>query len=132
MADEKTYRVRSRVLPMPKGADKAKQLEYSLKRRRRQKKAWEAPEDAFLILPMHFTVYSFSRQSFHAEACMEIPVKGGFEYFTISGGGRTQFAALRQVIERIEAADWFHHLKAQKVYFKITGGGMEDIYRGYL
>ncbi|USV41114.1 hypothetical protein [Xanthomonas phage BUDD] len=132
MTEEKTYRVRSRVLAEPRGADKAKQLEYALKRRRRQKKSWPQPDDAMLILPLHFNVYSFSRQSFHAEACMEIPTKKGFEYFTVSGGGRTQFAALRQVIEKIEASDWFHQMKEQKVYFKITGGGMEEIYRGYL
>lgn len=128
----KTYRIRTRVLKLPTAADRMQRLKSALKRVRSQKKEWPEPEDAELILNLHFVVTSFSLQSFHAEACLEIPVKEGFQYFTIDGGSNTQAGAIRQVIEKIENAPWFHHMKKQKVYFKVTGAGMEEIYRGYL
>lgn len=129
---DKIYRVRSRVLKQPRGADKGQQIKYALKRKRRQKKKWPEPEDAYLILNLHFTVFSFSRQSFHAEATLEIPTKDGFEYFSTTGGANTEAGALRNVISAMETSTWFAHMKKRKVYFRITGAGMEDLYRGYL
>lgn len=130
--NDKTYRVKERVLKLPRAADKGQQIKYALRRRRKQKKKWEEPDDAYLILNLHFTVLSFSRQSFNAEACLEIPVKEGFQYYTVSAGAHTRAGALRRVIQDMENSFWFRHMKEKKIYFRVTGEGMEELYRGYL
>lgn len=129
---DKVYVMRKRVLKLPKGPDKGAQLKYALGRKRRQRHKWPEPEDAKLILNLHFTVHSFRRQSFHADATVELPVKEGFQYFSVSKGGNTEAGALRSVIVEIESSKWFHHMKKRGVYFRVTGAGMEELYRGWL
>lgn len=131
MSNDKTY-TRRRVLPMPRAADKAQQLKYALKRLHQHRKKWVEPDDASLILNLHFSVKSFRRGVFHAEASLEIPVDEGFQYYSISKTTKTKAGALRGVIEEIQNSKWFHHMKAKKVYFKVTGIEMEELYRGYL
>lgn len=131
MTHDKVY-TKKRVLRLPRSADKAQQMKYALKRARRHRHKWPEPEDADLVLNLHFSVKSFSKQSFHADATLEIPVKEGFQYFSISGGSNTEAGALRSVIAEIQNSKWFHHMKSRKVYFKVTGAGMEELYRGYL
>jgi len=128
---EKTY-TSTRVKRMPTGADKGKQLEYKLKGARRQKKKWPQPDDAKLILNLHFSVKSFKQHTFHADATLEIPVKEGFQYFSVTNTNKTKAGALRHVIEEIQNSFWFQHMKKRGVYFRVTGIEMEDIYRGYL
>ena len=122
----------TRVKPMPSGPDKGKQLEYALKGARRQKKKWPKPEDAKLILNLHFSVKSYKQHTFHADATLEIPVTEGFQYFSVAHTNKTKAGALRQVIEEIQNSFWFHHMKSRGVYFRVTGIDMEEIYRGYL
>jgi hypothetical protein len=131
MAHDKVY-TRTRGLKQPRGPDKGQLLKYALKRARKQKHKWPVPEDAYLILDLHFSVKSFRRQSFHADATLEIPVEGGFDYFSVSHGGGTRAGALRGVIVEIQNSKWFHHMKKRGVYFKVSGAGMEELYRGYL
>ncbi len=123
---------RSRVIAQPKNPDKADQLRYALRRARRHRKKWVEPDDAYLILSLHFSVKSYSQHSYHAEASLEIPVENGFQYASIAKGSKTRAGALRAVITEIENSKWFHHMKKRKVYFKVTGAGMEELYRGYL
>jgi len=128
---DKVYTKR-RVLAQPRGLDKAGQLRYAMKRARKHRKKWEVPEDAYLILNLHFSVKSFSQHSYHADATLEIPVEDGYQYFSIAKGDKTRAGALRAVIVEIQNSKWFHFMKAKGVYFKVTGVEMEELYRGYL
>lgn len=123
---------RSKVIKQPRAADKGQQIRYALRRARKHKKKWPEPDDAFLILNLHFSVKTFSRMSFHADATLEIPTKDGFAYFSVSKGDKTEAGALRSVIAEVENSTWFKYMKSRKVYFQITGSGMETLYRGYL
>lgn len=129
--DERVYVVRKRVLRQPKGKDKADSLRYALGRKRKQRHKWPEPADATLILNLHFTVHSFRRQSFHADATLEIPVKEGYQYFSVSKGSTTEADALRGVIVEIQNSVWFRHMKERGVYFRVTGV-LEELYRGWL
>lgn len=96
----------------------------------RQKRKWPVPE-ADLILPMHFKVHHLMARSYHAEFTIEVPVKGGTDYFTIGVTRHTERAALRALIEKVETAHWFHYMRDHGVRFKVTGP-LEATYRGYL
>lgn len=122
----------SRVIPQPKGKDLGQQFAHRLSRVRRHKRKWEAPTDAKLVLDMHWAVHSFQRGVHTADMTIEIPRKGGQDYYTVSRSAKTRHAALRLVIEAVENSEWFHTFKAQGVYFKVTGCEMEEVYRGYL
>jgi len=110
--------------------DKAEIERERLAAARRHKKKWREPEGV-LILNLHFECHSFSRSSHHASATLEVPVKGGELYYTVSSSGKTDQAALRRVIETIENSRWFAHFRSRNIMFRVTGV-MEDVYRGYL
>lgn len=111
--------------------DKAEIERERLAAARRHKKKWKEPEDALLILNLHFEAHSFTRTSHHASATLEVPIKGGEAYFTVSASDKTYAGALRRVLEKIEGARWFHHMRDRGVRFKVTGP-LEEVYRGYL
>ena len=117
---------------MIKEKDLGEEFEKRLKRRRQHRKNWQEPEDAYLILNLHFNVYSYERSRFHAEATLEIPTKQGFDYTSITATAKTRAGALRLVIEQMENSLWFKVMRDRQVRFRVTGAGMEELYRGYL
>lgn len=120
-------------LPLPKEPDLAEKFSRRLSGRRKPKRKYATPPaDAELVLQMHFSVLSFGPQSFHADMTLEIPVKDGFQYFSISASDKTWSGALRTVIAEMQHSAWFHHFKSRHVYFSVTGCGMDDLYRGFL
>lgn len=121
-----------KVLAMPTRRDRGELAKKQLARVRRHHKKWEQPSDAALILNFHFSVKTFGRGSYHADATLEIPVPEGFQYFSVAKGCKTAESALLSVIKEIENSHWFHYMKSQRVYFRITGTIMEELYRGYL
>ena len=128
---QKTY-TSTRVKSMPSAPGKDKQLAYALRRARKQRRKWPEPDDAKLILNLHFSVKSWKQHTFHADATLEIPVEGGFSYFSVTNTNKTKAGALRHVIEEIQNSFWFQHMKKRGVYFRVSGIDMEEIYRGYL
>lgn len=122
----------SRTLPMPRKKDLGEKFARKLTRRRKHKHKWPEPTDAEVILNLHFNVYTFGPNSYHADATLEVPTKIGFEYYSITGSGKTRAGALRKVIEDIEGSFWFHYMRDRHVRFRVTGAGMEDLYKGYL
>lgn len=122
----------SRVIPFPKNMDHGERFKKKLAAVREHKRKWVKPEGAALILNMHFSVHSFRRGVHHADMTLEIPVKGGVEFATVTAPGKTRESALISLIGKIENSEWFHAMKGQGVYFKVTGCEMERLYRGYL
>ncbi len=122
----------TRVLAEPTGKSRTEKLAGKLGKVRKHKRAWVEPSDATMILPMHFNVVSPKHGIHYAEMSLEIPMAGGFDYYTVVRGGKTRHDALLLVIKEIENSEWFHIFKKQGVYFYVTGGEMENLYRGYL
>lgn len=120
------------VRGLPAGEDKGGQLRIRLRERRKHKRKWPEPSDAGLILNLHFAVHSFRRQSYHADATLEVPVAAGFEYASISAGAKTRADALLLVIREIESSFWFSYMRENGVRFRVTGAGVEELYHGYL
>lgn len=122
----------TRVKAMPSEKDNGEKFQRALSRVRQHQKRWVKPSDATLILGMHFATHSVQRGRHYAEVTLEIPVKGEIGYSTITAGAKTRADALLGVIQKIESSQWFHVFKEEGVYFRVTGAGMEKIYRGYL
>lgn len=131
MCSDKAYLISKTVHGSQVGKDKAERIRESLSRKRTHKRKWKEPEAA-LILNLHFTVHSFRRQSYHADATLEVPVAGGFDYASISAGAKTRADALLLVIREIESSFWFTFMRERGVRFRVTGEGMEELYRGFL
>lgn len=121
-----------RALPMPSGPDKIERKAKRLAQMRKHHRKWPEPFDAKLVLNLHFSAHSFGRGSHSADATLEIPTAEGFQYYTVSRGGKTKYAAMTSLIQEIESSNWFQYMKTQAVYFQITGDLMESLYRGYL
>lgn len=126
------HTISRRVLAMPTGMDNGERFAENLSRRRKHKRDWVTPDDATLILNMHFTAHSPRLGVHYAEMSVEIPVAGGSDFYTVVRTGKTREQALRAVIEDYQNSTWFHVFKEQRVYFYVTGAGMERLYRGYL
>jgi len=124
--------VTRRVLANPTKKDRQEALIERLGRSRQHRRQWVEPEDASLILNLHFAVHSYKRNQHHASATLEIPCKGGTDSYSIARSAGTRQSALILVIQEIENSMWFHEFKKQGVYFRITGCEMEKLYRGYL
>lgn len=122
----------TRVLPQPKNKDLGQKFAAFLGRRRRHKRKWPEPSDAFLIFNLHFTVNSPERGIYHAEANLEIPVENGSNYYGIVRSASNRHDALILVIQAIENSTWFATFKKKRIYLRITGCEMENLYRGYL
>jgi len=122
----------TRVLPQPKNKDLGQRFATFLGRRRRHKKKWPEPSDAFLIFNLHFAVNSSTRGIFHAEATLEIPTENGADYFSIVRSATNRHDALILVIQAIENSMWFATFKKKRIYLRVTGCEMENLYRGYL
>lgn len=121
------------VLALPKKKDKTELIRNWLRKARLHRKKWPEPEGAVAIYNLHFKVHSFGRNSFHADATLEVPLDSTTMLYTsVTGGCKTEASALRIVIGKIEDSSWFHEMKAKGVYFRVTGAGMEKLYRGYL
>ncbi len=121
-----------RVLANPTKKDRGETMIERLARKRKHRREWPVPEDATLILSLHFDVQSYKRSQHHASATLEIPCKGGTDSFCIGRGAATRHGALLKVIQEIENSLWFHEFRRQGVRFRITGCEMEALYRGYL
>lgn len=124
--------VSSRTLAMPTRKDLGERFAANLSKRRKHTRRWYKPEDAALILNMHFSTHSPRIGQHYAEMSIEFPVEGGFDYFVVVRSGKTREQALRNVVEVYQNSEWFHFFKAEGVYFHVTGAGMEQVYRGYL
>ena len=123
----------SRVLAEPTGDDLGMAFAKRLRRIRQHRRQWPEPTDAHLILNMHFRTHNAGRNHSHyAEMTLEVPVKGGFDYYTVMRGAKTKHDALIAVIQEIEASSWYTYFRAKQVRFRVTGCDMEKLYRGYL
>lgn len=120
-----------RAMPMPT-KDRGDAERKRLGSRRSHTKLWWAPEDAKLILPLHFSVERVKLGFHWAEATLEIPTAKGLEYHHETAGGFTRQQALRRLISQIEHREWFHVFRGKGVRFMVTGEGMDKVYRGYL
>ena len=122
----------TRVLREPRGDDLGTAFVKRLRRIRKHRSAWPEPDDAILILDMHFRTHTGLKGSHYAEMTLEVPVNNGFDYYTVMRGAKTRYDALITVIQEIEASKWFIYLKNRQVRFRVTGCEMERLYRGYL
>jgi hypothetical protein len=95
-------------------------------------KKWPEPE-AVVIIDLRFSVHALSPHVYHAEATFTFPTgKSDFTYFSVSKSSKTERGALRCVIEEIENSKWFHYFRFKGVRFRVSGCGMDTLYRGYL
>lgn len=124
--------IATRVLAMPTKKDTGERFRERLSKRRTHKRQWARPEDAKLVLSMHFSAHSPRLGVHYAEMSVEIPVAGGADYYTVVRTGKTREQALTAVIQEYQNSEWFHVFKSNGVYFYVTGQGMERLYRGYL
>lgn len=121
------------VKKMPKAPDLGERFAKKLGKARKQRGKWPEPADAELILHLHFRVQQLTPHVYHADATLEIPTgKADLSYYSVYASDKTRYGALRDVIEQIEGSKWFHHFRARGVRFRVTGAGMEKLYRGYL
>ena len=121
------------VIKMPKAPDLGERFAKRLTKVRKQRGKWPVPDDAELILHLHFRVQQLSPHVYHADATLEIPTgKADLTYYSIYASDKTRYGALRSVIGQIEGSKWFHVFRSKGVRFRITGAGMEKLYRGYL
>jgi hypothetical protein len=117
---------------MPTARDLSEAFTRFLSRKRKQRRSWPVPEDAKLILNLHFVTTSPHRGVHHAEAQLEIPTSIGSDFYSVTASAKNRYDALILVLERIEQSNWFAVFKAEKTYFKITGCEFEDLYHGYI
>lgn len=95
-------------------------------------RSWPEPE-AEAFIDLRFAVHSLSPHVYHAEATFAFPKgKSDFVYYTVSKSSKTERGALRGVIEEIENSKWFHYFRFKGVRFRVSGCGMDKLYRGYL
>lgn len=111
--------------------EKSEIIRDRLLKARKHKSKWPEPE-AELILDLHFKVHSYTAHTYHAEATLEIPVPDGDKYFSVTANARTRRGAITTLLSKIENSMWFHYMRLKGVRFRITGAGMERLYRGYL
>ena len=95
---------------------------------------WPVPGDASQILNMAFKVHNHGRKNYHAELQVEFPQPDGktTQYITMCHSGSTKCGALRGLIQDMEMANWFHALRKANIRFKVSGEGIDKLYRGYL
>jgi len=118
--------------PKPVAQPTEMQRSVFYEKRRGRKPNWHPPTDAALILDLHFQVLTYWKHAYHAEAHITLPIGPfGEEQHVEFASCKTRKSALLKLIQGIEASHWFQVFRAQKVYFRVTGEGMDEIWKGY-
>lgn len=93
---------------------------------------YKPPADAKLVLPLRFKVHNYNKNSYYAEAVLEVETRKGFDYYTVDFSAKTYRAAFRGLISKIENSTWFWFMHDRGVRFKVSGERTYTLYKGYL